>query len=286
MPRSRSLLLLLRLRLAIAVAAALALPRTAPLMAQEAGVRVHVVDSLGVAVPYAVVQPANGIARVASDSGVVSLALTPADSLRLIVRRIGYTAFGGWVRRASATTPDYRVVLAHAARALTAVTVEERANTPLARAGFYDRMERVRRGAIVAQFITPEELETRNPARISQVLLGVNSLRVNRNSNKQILTGRTGSCPVTVLLDGRRALGMAEELYTWEGQREVARLGGGQRGVELFLAVRTTVDELISAMSVTAVEIYGNASTAPTELLQNAGSDPCAIVAIWTGSRR
>jgi hypothetical protein len=272
--------------LAIALAAALALPRSAPLMAQEASVRVHIVDSLGVAVPYAVVQQSNRIARVASDSGVASLALEPADSLELLVRRIGFVPFGGWVRRTSETTADYRVVLAHAPRALTAVTVEERANTPLARVGFYDRMERVRRGAIVAQFITPEDLEIRNPARISQVLQGINSIRVNRNSNKQILTGRTGSCPVTVLLDGRRALGMAEELYTWEGQREVARLGGGQKGVELFLAVRTTVDELISAMSVTAVEIYGNAASAPTELLQNAGSAPCAIVAIWSGSRR
>lgn len=268
----------------VLLAAALPLPARA----QEVGVRVRVVDSLGTPIPYAVVQPANGASRVASDSGIAEFRLALRDSMKVVVRRIGYLPFGGWVTnsRATDTGGEFVVRLVPAPRSLRTVTIEERLNTPLARAGFYDRMERVRRGAVVGVFITPEELEVRSPSRISQMLAGLPSLKLHRYSDKAVLSGRTGSCPVTVLIDGRKMAGMAEEIFTWDGQREIERMGGGDGAVHRFLQARTTIDEVISTAGISAVEVYSNANSIPAELLQNAGQAPCALVAFWTGSRR
>jgi hypothetical protein len=225
------------------------------------------------------------VARVASDSGIAEFRLTIRDSLQLVVRRIGFAPFGGWVR-AEEAGGEYVVRLAHAARSLKTVTIDERRNTALARTGFYDRMERVRRGATVGIFITPEELEFRSPSRITQMLGGLQSMKLHGFDGKVILSGRSGVCPVTVLLDGRKMLGMAEEMFTWDGQKEIERLGGGYAGVFKYLQTRNTVDELLNAGSVAAVEVYPTASSAPAELLQNAGHASCALVAFWTGSRR
>ncbi len=273
---------------ALLLTAAPSLGAQAQPQAQPVAVRVRVVDSLGTPIPYAVVQPENGASRVASDSGIAEFRLTLRDSMKVVVRRIGYLPFGGWVTNPRVTDVgrEFVVLLVPAPRSLRTVTIAERLNTPLARAGFYDRMERVRRGAVVGVFITPEELEVRSPSRISQMLHGLPSLKLQSFSGKAILTGRSGSCPVTVLIDGRKMLGMAEDLFTHDGQREVGRLGGGEKGVALFLATRTTVDEVMSTAAISAIEVYSNASSVPAELLQNAGQVPCALVAFWTGSRR
>jgi hypothetical protein len=47
-----------------------------------------------------------------------------------------------------------------------------------------------------------------------------------------------------------------------------------------------SIDELITASSVAAIEIYGSVMSAPVELQRVAGSQGCGIIAIWTGSRR
>lgn len=246
---------------------------------------VAVRDRGGQAIPYAVVTVSTGVNRVADADGIVQLP-TPidADSVELVVRRIGYRPFGEWVN----VVEDGRFIVEMdpLPRALNPRTITERRDTPLARQGFYDRMERVRRGATVARFFTPEELDMRQVNRISGLLAGESYVKIERHGQRPILTGRTPGCALAVLVDGMRMTGMVEELYTREGQDEVRRYGGGPTGTARFLATRTTVDDLMSAFSVAGMELYPNASSAPIELQRAAGTGWCGILAIWTGGRQ
>lgn len=246
--------------------------------------RLLVVDSAGTPVPFALVTLSGGARRVASDSGIAILGrVAHNDSVKLLVRRVGYAPFDGWVR----TAADPLVVrLTPLARQLSAVTVTERANTPLARTGFYDRLERARRGAYSARFITPEELDLRSPGRVSDVLAGEAFLRIRRQSRRPILTGRGPGCPVAILVDGNRVTNTVEDYYTHEGQRVIKEMGGSQRDIEEFLRARQTIDEIVSALSVAAIEIYASVNSAPADLQRSLSAEACGIVAIWTGSRQ
>lgn len=257
----------------------------APATPREPAREVLVVDREGQPIPYAFVVVGNGSPRIADDRGVAILATPIAgDSVDLVVRRIGYRPHGDWVKRN--TDGQFTVALDPLPRALNPRTISERRDTPLARRGFYERMERVRTGATVGRFITPEELDLRLVNSVSAILSGESYIRMQRYNQRPILTGRSPDCAIAIILDGMRMTGVVEELYTREGRDEVRRLGGGEAGTARFLATRQSVDELISAMSVAGIEIYPTAAGAPVELQRAAGNGACGIVAIWSGSRQ
>lgn len=114
-------------------------------------VRVAVRDDVGASVAYALVSWLGaGTTTVASDSGVAVLRGRALDSVNVRVRRIGYREHLGWVRRGSDGT--YLVSLTRLAVSLSAVEVSagaSSARTELAQRGFYDRVARVQRGAIL-----------------------------------------------------------------------------------------------------------------------------------------
>lgn len=248
----------------------------------ERSVTVRVVDANGRAVPYAQVQLGSGETRVANDSGHAAFRASDADSVKVRVRRIGFTPFESWLHFAD----DGRLiaVVRPLPQNIARVDIFAR-DTPLARSGFYDRMERVRRGAVSAWFMTPEDLDLRNPARMSHLLGGQRFVKLQWYNGRPVLTGRSGSCQLMVLLDGMRLTGMLEEAYTPDGQREIQRLGGGDRGYALFMAGRSSIDDVVNAISVQAIEVYASAAAAPVELQRAAGPAPCGILAVWTGPR-
>lgn len=265
----------------------------APLGAQDAPVPVRsgpitevlVLDRRSQPIPYALVSMGTSPPRVANEYGVAELPNpVDADSANLVVRRIGYHPFGQYAKL-SEDGKQFVAYLLDLPRALNPTTVTARRDTPLARRGFYDRMERVSRGATVARFITPEELDLRNSNSVSAILAGEPYIRIQRSSNKAILTGRQPGCAIAVILDGQRMTGMVEDLYTREGQEEVRRMGGGPAATSRYLSSRTTVDDLISALSVAAIEIYASAAGAPVDIQRTAGSSACGIVVLWSGGR-
>lgn len=248
----------------------LALPAVAP--AQEKTTNIRVTDIQRRPIPFAFVQIENGASRVADDSGRVVFNTAPPARLRLQVRRMGFQPFVGYAMRDS-ITGEFVADLAPSPRALDAVTIEGRRDTPLARRGFYDRMERVQKGAYNARMITPEELDQRNPMTVSQMLSGDRFVKVTPSNGKQILMSRQPGCAMAILLDGQRALGTLEE-----------GIGYGPRPSMNMLM---SVDELVSAHSLAAIEIYGSVAHAPVELQRAAGNTGgCGLVALWTGSRR
>jgi hypothetical protein len=244
----------------------------ARLDAQDVSISVRVKTADGTPIPFANVAIQARATRIANADGTVEYSIPRADSAMISARRIGYKPFSGWV--AAGDSGQYAVILEPLPTQIAAVTVADRQDTPLARRGFYDRIERVRRGAFSARFFTPEELEQRNPSRVSQLLQGENMIRVDRDQRgRAVLLGRGPRCAMTVLVDGQRMTGTLEDaINNPQMNRDRTNL--------------IAVDDLVPAASIAAVEVYGSVAAAPAELLQVAGGIGCGIVAIWTGSRR
>lgn len=275
------------------VASLLALP--AALAAQHDRLRVHVNDTEGMPVPFATVQLQNGTIRIADDSARAFFNLPPADSIRLVVRRIGYAPFSGWVQKEDSDGTTFRAVIENAATVAIPVSIEARRNTPLANRGFYDRVDQVQRGAITARFYPPEELESRNLVSILTLVREVPFIRVQIIAGRHALTRRGEDCGVTIIVDGVRVAGTVESLFD--------RMSRERRALDKELettpterervAVRerharalATVEDLVSIQQVAAVEAYATAAQAPVAMQRHSGASQCPVLAIWTGSRR
>lgn len=240
--------------------------------AQEATTVVRVLDATAEPVPFAWVQLRDGVSRVANDSGQVVFSEEPGDSVRLLVRRIGYDPFYDWVDRSE--SGDFVVPMRLLPRSIQTLKVSARADTPLARTGFYDRVQRIQAGAYSARMITPEELDMRNPIQFSQVLRGDPTINVRRvGMNGVMLTGRGGMCAMSILLDGMRVTGTFEE-------------GMSERINPPPMSSLISVDNLINANNIAAIEIYSSGASIPAELQRTAGNTRCGLVAVWTGRRR
>lgn len=255
----------------------------APLDAQRGAV-VHVVDETGRPVPYAVVSVNDGQGRVADDSGRVRIVTELRDSLRLRVRRIGFTEFYGHAKLADG---GYLVRLPVAAQHIAAMTVSERASTPLSRTGFYERLERVQKGATVGEFITPEELDQRGSSKVSDLLYGRRYVRpttAGMGRAQMVLLGR-GNCAMTIIVDGQVMVATAQDdvLQSDPTSFSARPSSGADRRTP---ARKPDINDLVDANSVMAIEIYPSSSNAPAELQSLAGRGSCGIVAVWTGPRQ
>jgi hypothetical protein len=248
---------------------------------------VRVVDDRGNPVPYALVAAGKATARVANDSGVVTVSRDRATEIEIWVRRIGYREFRAPV------TPDaesgvYQVTLLPFARTVDAVVVSERASTPLTRSGFYDRIERVQKGAIVGEFITPEELDSRHISNASDALHGRRYARVTyvTLSRIPIILGR-GGCGMSIIVDGQRMNGTVQDKVESGSSNSIQGFHtGGRGGSREMLASSPSIDELVSGREISAIEIYPSMANAPSELVQLTGGGSCGLVVIWTGGRQ
>lgn len=275
------------LRNACLVALALALPGA--VNAQSAGgVRVAVVDIGGKPIPFAVVSIRSGKVHVADDSGRVMIPGGGVDSLELHVRRIGYRESYGWVTR----SPEghFIVEMTPVAASLAAVTVTERANIPLARRGFYDRLERAQRGAVVGLFVTPEELEARPRSRLTDVMQGLKYVRVSQTRPlggpiHKLLLGR-GGCGMNIVLDGELVTGTVQEDVASEAPTSINVNGTRRTDPAVNAQLKPDIDAIITGASVMAIEIYPSSANAPPEIIPFGGDGSCGIIAIWTGARR
>ncbi len=181
-----------------------ALVATTPGQGQSQTV-VRVLDADSLPIPYALVSMRGGTERLADSLGIARLTTNLADSARVAVRRLGYAPFIGTLARNA--TGEFVVRLERVQRELDAVRTVASRNSPLVRSGFYDRMQRVQDGAITGTFITPEELERRNPSFLSQILQGVTSVRIRKTPDGSAFAMGRGDCPMEVLVDGMRVNG-------------------------------------------------------------------------------
>ncbi len=210
----------------------------------------RVVDLDGIPIPYAMVT-VQGAVRSSDTTGRVLVAEQRALTVEVGVRRMGYVPFAGVAARES-TADNFTVVLQPVQRELEAVRTIAPKNTPLSRTGFYDRMERVQKGAILGEFITPEELELRGRGGVLGVFYGK---QYAQPAGRGKLSGRR-HCKMQILLDG------------------------------MLIVEHDNLEELISINEVMGIEIYPSTANAPHELIPNTLRGSCGIVALWTGPRR
>ena len=257
-----------------------------PVQAQRTTVVVR--DGTGAAVPYAFVAPASGTSATADSAGRATLGLRGRDSIFVRVRRIGYTPVDRWVRLPAPDTLEF--TLGRVVQQLDAVEDVGARDTPLARRGFYERMERVRRGATVGHFITPEQLELQLPMNLSQALRDARYVSFNRvGPGRDVLLGR-GGCPMNIVVDGMLVQGTAQDEVTEQVPTSINRSGTyrapsmGRGGMSSNL----DINALVGGNEIAAIEIYPSVANAPYELQAavSSGRGSCGIVAIWTGGRK
>lgn len=183
-------------------AAALSLLYACALRAQRFdATMVRVLDQRGVPVPHAVLDVGGGTAHIADDSGLIRMVFS-SDTTTVRLRRMGFSPYHGPVGRAAGGVVT--LTLTSTAQRLAAVTVDtKRELTPLEQTGFYDRVLRAQRGAYNAEFVPPEELDSRPMTRLNDPFLGRRFIRVMAAGRiGSVLVGRAG-CTVAVLLDGQ-----------------------------------------------------------------------------------
>ncbi len=248
---------------------------------------VRVIDDQARPVPYAVVRIGKGSARIADDSGRIVTTVADDDSIRVNARRIGYRELDGWVRGPKATG-EVLITLAALARVLDPTVVTEVASTPLSRTGFYDRVQRVQRGAILGEFVTPEELDRRGASNTSELLMGRQYARVsqlasaNAGGRRPLVVLGRGRCGMTIIVDGQRLNNTLEstimpDVPTSLTHRNQSGVGGANTAI--------SIDEAVAGRTIMAIEIYPSTANAPAELIPLTGGGSCGIVAIWTGPR-
>lgn len=131
--------------------------------------------------------------------------------------------------------------------------------------GFYRRLDDRNRGILNGAFVTAEEIDQRNPPRISWMIDGLQGVRVvkARNPLKRNyalawdILGRRG-CPMTIYLDGMRLNSLSQANNS----------------------LRQYLDEIVSPTSVVGIEVYGTLGRAPPEY--QSVSTTCGVVLIWT----
>ena len=180
------------------------------------------------------------------------------------VRRIGYLPTKVRVEPGADTTIGITMTQLAVLMTTQIVRAQQLIRT-LELRGFYERMLESQRGALVGTYILPEEIEMRNPQRVSQLLEGRQGVQVRRFGQCNIIATcyrvmGTGGCAATVFLDGQRLNNLADA----SGNASAA----------------PAVDELIPVSSVSAVEVYTRGALAPPKYQALGGT--CAIVLIWT----
>jgi hypothetical protein len=221
-------------------------------------------DSGGQPIPYVSVDGGPKYRTLSNALGEFRLVVPAKERLEIGVRRIGYLPTKVRVEPGSDTTIGISLQRLAALLSTQVVRAQQLVRT-LELRGFYERMAESERGALVGDYITPEEIEMRNAQRVTQLLDQKRGIRVMRTGSCNVMVQcfrvmGAGNCPATVYLDGQR----------------LNRLGVASNDPSGAPAI----DELIPVTGVSGIEVYPRGSSAPAKYQSFGGT--CAIVVIWT----
>lgn len=247
-------------------------------------VTVRITTVGGQAVPYALVAVNGTPDRIANATGSVTMPLAVRDSVRVSARRIGFRPFDGWAM-SGANADLFEARMTPVAAFIDTVRIVAQQVTPLSRTGFYERVERVRKSAMLGEFISPEELEARNVSRLSDILQGRQYSRiatVNIKGRSQPIAQGRGRCAMNIVVDGQYVKNTTQELNVSEVPTSIR----GGRSADTNSALMMGLDEIVDGRSIMGIEIYPSIAGAPVELIPTASRGACGLIAIWTGARK
>ena len=214
--------------------------------------RVH--DESGLPLSYANIQLNFGRRFLADDSGRFRVPYPGTGTATVIVRRIGFEPAEFSLREMPDTS--LRVQLKQIPKELKGVVVTgASAFRSLDTYGFYGRMRDAERGINHGYFITPEDLEKRKPAFITQMVEGFPTVRVEGPRPLNYVIKGSMECKMTVYLDNIRIVGKVGRADDF-------------------------VNEMVAPNHVAAMEIYPRAINAPPAYQMMNGT--CGVVLIWT----
>jgi hypothetical protein len=230
--------------------------------------------------------------RITDERGEVEIGISARGPLAVEVRRLGFEpwfgtlSFGDTVLRA-------QVTLRRISRRLFAVKVTDSVrNVPSYLRGFYERLLARQRGIGSGVYLTPEEVERHNVAVASALLQGLNGVSLQRTATgKTIAMSSSGTCQMTVLIDGRRACpdagcgGLPQAPSASDASNASPRRG---RAIVVPPPPKddqfVLLDNLVGASEIAAVEVYPRGASIPPSLPTNDAS--CGLIAFWTGGRK
>lgn len=222
--------------------------------AQERSVLIgSVVDEVGSPVSGVAVRLlGTDLSTTTSDQGTFTLGKVGAANYQIMIRRLGFVAEVYPVSVYRADTSSVALQMEHLAQPLSVVRVERDKNTKAALAGFYER----RRSGIApqSQFITRDDIEKRNPGRLSEMM--------------DRMSVRAKGCTYgNIFVDGI-SLGASDGV-----RRRYEELGIKRGALDQFRP-----DE------VEAIEVYASSTQVPAKYALTGAPDTppgCAIL-IWT----
>ena len=227
---------------------------TAPAGRQTASVRGRVCDSAGAPVAYATV--VWGEARqviTTTDSGSFQLTDIPAGRTRFTIRRIGYVPVDFELTLRPGLIKPIVVKLVPVASALSTVAVaghdsdnDAYRSDRFRATGFFDRMAR-----LPGYFITPQEVERRRPAYVSDLMYGVPGVTMVGRPHTPSLHYESSAqhCRLQLYLDGHPA---------------------------------SDGDDFVTGSDIKAVEVYTSLLSASQKFLPSPLKGYCGSVVVWT----
>jgi hypothetical protein len=239
-----------------------------------------IADSSGRPIAKAQIYALDSTARTVTDPvGQFALHNLRSGANRIGVRAIGYSPVEFTVDLAPGETRHATITLRTVATRLTAVIVNEmRPHQILRELGFYDRASSTR-----GTFITPEILQRRHAALVSDVLRGVNGVRLNR-SNTGVLPfsaggyasiGSSNVCLMNLYIDGSRVeIGSAIDQFGPMGDPVMARAAQ---------LASISLDDVIPANDIGAIEIFPSGVSGPEKY--SGVSRGCGTILIWTKTK-
>jgi hypothetical protein len=222
-----------------------------------------VTDSTGQPIAYVTID--GGRYRSLSNAvGEFRIIVPTGEAVDFAARRIGYLPTKFRAEKGADTTISISLQRLAVLLSTQVVRAQQQVRS-LEMRGFYERMSDTERGALVGEFVTPEEVEMRNPQRVTQLLeqrRGITVRRMGRCQNAAtcFYVMGTGGCPATVYLDGAR----------------LNRLASAAGDINQAPAL----DELVAITSVSGIEVYPRGQSAPAKYQSLSGT--CAIIVIWT----
>jgi hypothetical protein len=250
--------------------------------AQSSVVRVIGNDSLPI--PYAVVFVQGGTPSITDSQGRLSI-LGKHQSLTTEIRRIGYTPWFGKLELPD-TAATITIMMARIGQQLGSIIITgEQIKSQLEMNGFYDRWQQRQKGLLSATFIGPEELERRHPSRVTDMLFGLNGIKLVRTpQGGMVAKGIGGTCYMTVMLDGAKLCPPIGCHVAATASQNAPQLSPprSEHG-ETMDDVTVDLNRYIMANDVSAIEVYSHGGNMPASL--QVTDNACGVIAIWTGSR-
>jgi Carboxypeptidase regulatory-like domain/TonB-dependent Receptor Plug Domain len=184
---------------------------------------------------------------------------------RVRASRVGYREAGGTLRLSADSVVELELRLAVASVALAPVTVVTRSRRSVSPVleGFYGRLERGQ-----GRFVTRQEIESRNPVRVTDMLRNIPNLNGHAPrggvGGGVITRGSTGDrCTVVFFVDGMLV--------------SQPSMGGPFRGSP---RQDQAIDDYVQPTEVEGIEIYRGEADTPAEFVTRWVG--CGTIVIWT----